>query len=347
MKRLTSSRLIWPILALAVIMLFNAIFTPGFFRIEMKEGHLFGSLIDIFNRGAPLMLLAIGMTLVIATKGVDLSVGPVAAIAGATAAALIGNASGATDTPLWLVILAAIGVAMLCGAWNGLLVAFADIQPIVATLILMVAGRGVAQLITQGQILTIYYKPYYFIGAGHLFGLPFPLYIVGAVALLAWLLTRRTAFGLFIESIGINARSSFFSGINSRNVKFMVYVISGFCAGVAGLIISSNIRSADGNNAGLYFELDAILAVVIGGTALSGGRFFLAGSILGALIIQSLTTTIYATGVPPEVTLVVKSIVVLTVALLQSPEFRRIVFGPFARRKDAAPTDAAPTEATS
>jgi simple sugar transport system permease protein len=221
-----------------------------------------------------------------------------------------------------------------------MLVSRAGIQPIVATLILMVAGRGIAQLITQGQILTIYYKPYYFVGAGYLFGLPFPLYIVATVVFLAWLLTRKTAFGLFVESIGINDSSSFYSGINAKNVKFFVYVISGLCAGIAGLIISSNIRSADGNNAGLWFELDAILAVVIGGTALSGGRFFLAGSLLGALIIQSLTTTIYATGVPPEVTLVVKSVVVLAVALLQSPEFRNTVFGPLIKRKEAAREEA-------
>lgn len=342
LQRLFNSKLVWPILALGLILLFNAFFSPGFFRIEVKDGHLFGSLIDILNRGTPLMLIAVGMTLVIATKGVDLSVGPVMAIAGATAAVLIGNASDYSATPLLIVIPAALGVAALCGAWNGLLVSRAGIQPIVATLILMVAGRGIAQLITQGQILTIYYESFYFLGAGYLFGLPFPLYIVAAVVLIIWLLTRKTAFGLFVESIGINDSSSFYSGINAKNIRFLVYVISGLCAGVAGLIVTSNIRSADANNAGLWMELDAILAVVIGGTALSGGRFYLTGSLLGALIIQSLTTTIYATGVPPEVTLVVKAVVVLTVALLQSPEFRNTVFGPLLNRKETPRKEATP-----
>jgi simple sugar transport system permease protein len=192
----------------------------------------------------------------------------------------------------------------------------------VATLVLMVAGRGIAQLITDGQIITIYYPPFFYFGAGFLLGLPFTLFIVAGVSLFEWLLTRRTAIGLFIESVGTNASASFYSGVNEKNIKLLVYIFCSFCAGIAGIIISSNVKSADANYVGLYMELDAILAVVIGGTLMTGGRFSLAGSIVGALLIQSVTTTIYAFGVPPEVVLVVKSVVVLFVVLLYSEPVR-------------------------
>ena len=154
----------------------------------------------------------------------------------------------------------------------------------VATLVLMVAGRGIAQLITNGQIITVYYSPYFFIGNGYIFGLPFTLYIVAVVFVIAWLLARRTAFGLFVESVGINARSSFFSGISEKNIKLIVYTICGFCAGIAGLIYSSNVKSADANNAGWGLELDAIASVVIGGTLLSGGYGFVFGTLFGVLV---------------------------------------------------------------
>jgi simple sugar transport system permease protein len=316
--RARNASLFWPLAALALVMLFNLFFTPNFFRLEIKDGHLFGSLIDILNRGAPLMLMAIGMTLVIATGGVDLSVGAVAAICAATAAVMIGNVTGSSETPLPLVVVTTLVMATLCGLWNGLLVSRANIQPMVATLVLMVAGRGIAQLITDGQIITIYYAPFYFFGAGYLLALPFTVFIVATMLLFAGLMTRRTAVGLFIEAVGANPSSSFFSGVNEKNVKLLAYIFCSFCAGIAGLIISSNVKSADANNVGLFMELDAILSVVIGGTLMSGGRFSLLGSVVGALLIQSVTTTIYAFGVPPEVVLVVKSLVVLFVVLLYS-----------------------------
>lgn len=331
-ERLRANSLFWPLVALALVMGFNLIFTPNFFRLEIKEGHLFGSLVDVLNRGAPLMLMAIGLTAVIATAGVDLSVGAVAAICAAIATRLVGNVTDATSTPLPLVILITLGVAILCGLWNGLLVSRANIQPMVATLVLMVAGRGIAQLITDGQIITVYYPPFFYFGAGYLLGLPFTLFIVAAIFLFAWLMTRRTAIGLFVESVGTNASSSFFSGVNEKNVKLVTYIFCSFCAGIAGIIISSNVKSADANNVGLFMELDAILAVVIGGTLMSGGRFSLAGSVLGALLIQSVTTTIYAFGVPPEVVLVVKSLVVLFVVLLYS-EPMKVALDRLGRRK--------------
>jgi len=321
-ERVRTNSLFWPLVALALVLLFDLIFVPNFFRLEIKNGNLFGSMVDVFNRAAPVMLLAIGMTTVIATAGVDLSVGAVIAISAAVAASLIGGDFDVSKTPLPLVILAALGVSTLCGLWNGLLVSRANIQPMVATLVLMVAGRGIAQLITDGQIITIYYAPYFFIGGGFLLGLPFSIFIVALVTAAAWFFTRRTAIGLFIESIGINASSSFYSGVGEKNLKLLVYTFSGLCAGIAGLIISSNVKSADANNAGLSLELDAILAVVIGGTLMSGGRFSLAGSLIGALVIQAVTTTIFSFGVPSQVVQVVKAVVVLLVVLLYSEPVR-------------------------
>jgi simple sugar transport system permease protein len=189
----------------------------------------------------------------------------------------------------------------------------------------MVAGRGIAQLITGGQIITIYYAPFFFLGSGYLFGLPFSLFIVAAVFGVLYLAITRTALGLFIQSVGINPEASRVAGIKSRRIIAGVYAFCGACAGVAGLLISSNVKSADGNNAGQLIELDAILAVTLGGTLLTGGRFSLVGSMLGALIIQTLTYAIYSLGVPPEINLVVKAVVVFAVMLLQSAEFRNSV----------------------
>lgn len=327
------SKLFWPLLILLFILLINLFFDKNFFMIEVRNGHLAGSLIDILNRGAPLMLISIGMTLVIATKGIDLGVGSVIAIAGAIGAMTVTGGSSDSLLPLFMAIALVLVLCTLAGAWNGLLVSRIGVQPIVATLILMVAGRGIAQLITEGQITTVYYEPYTSIGGGYLFMLPFSIFIVAAVLLLALYLTRKTAIGLFIESVGSNPKASHLSGINSKNIILLVYMFSGLCAGIGGLILSSNVASADGNNAGLWYELDAILAVVIGGTSLMGGRFFLMGTVVGALIIQSLTTTIYSIGVPTQFNLVVKALVVLIVCLLQSPEFRKRVSGLFLHKK--------------
>ncbi|MBV9273925.1 MAG: ABC transporter permease, partial [Verrucomicrobia bacterium] len=207
-------------------------------------------------------------------------------------------------------------------AWNGLLVAGLGIQPIVATLVLMVAGRGVAQLITEGQIINFLDPTMVYLGNGHLFGLPFTLTLVVVMVIIAHFLVRRTALGLFIESIGDNDEASRYSGINAKQVKFLVYTFSGFCAGLAGLVACSNIKSADANNIGLYLELDAILAVVVGGTSLSGGRFYLIGAVIGGLFIQTLTTTLYAKDVSSDISPVPKALVIIAVCLFQSELFR-------------------------
>ncbi|MEO3872972.1 ABC transporter permease [Nonomuraea sp. B12E4] len=313
-------RLLWPVVVLALLLLAN-VFTPNFFSIQVRDGHLYGTLIDVLRFGAPLILVSLGMTLVIATGGIDLSVGSVVAIAGALACLQISQ-----DASVFTAVVLALGLSLVLGAWNGFLVAGIGIQPIIATLILMVAGRGLAQLITDGQIITVNSPAYKVIGGGYWLTLPFGILIVIGVLAITAFLTRRLALGMLIESVGGNAEASRLAGIRARGIIIMVYAFAGLCAGVAGLMISSNVSSADGNNAGLWIELDAILAVVIGGTALSGGRFSLGGTVLGALIIQTLTTTIYSIGVPPETTLLFKALVVTAVCLIQSPSFRAKVF---------------------
>jgi simple sugar transport system permease protein len=205
----------------------------------------------------------------------------------------------ATNTPLPLIILADLAAGTLCGLWNGILVSRAKIQPMVATLILMVAGRGIAQLITNGQIMTIYYTPYFWFGNGYILG--------------------------FIESVGINAKSTYYSGINEQNVKLLAYTFCGFCGAIAGLILSSYVHSADGNNNGLNYELDAILAVVMGGTMMTGGRFSIFASVIGAVVIWTFTVTVYSLGVPANALLAAKAVLVMVVILLYSDYTRRFM----------------------
>jgi ribose/xylose/arabinose/galactoside ABC-type transport system permease subunit len=341
-KRLPSRTLamvIYPLAALAILLLFNLLLTPGFFRIEVRDGRLFGSLIDILNRGTPVLLLSLGMTLVIATGGIDLSVGAVMALVGAVAACLIARPD---DSPLHflnvsgslpLILAISLFVALLAGLFNGVLVAAFKLQPIVATLILMVAGRGAAQLVTNGQIPTFHYRPFEFLGAGFLFGLPFPLVLAVVLFVLILVLVRASALGLLIEAVGNNPVAARLAGVHAGGVKLACYVVCALLAGVAGLIATADIKAADVNNTGLYLELDAILAAAIGGTSLAGGRFSLVGATIGALVIQTLTTTILARGVAPELTLVIKAAVVVALCLLQSPRFRESLVRVARRRR--------------
>ncbi|GGB19533.1 ABC transporter permease [Allosediminivita pacifica] len=303
------------IATLAALVLLVSLFFPGFLSVEIRDGRFVGSAVDVLKRGAPVALLAVGMTLVIATRGIDLSVGAVMAICGAASAWAISN-----DYGLVLSLGAGLAAGLLCGVWNGVLVAIFGIQPIVATLILMVAGRGVAQMITEGRILTFSNEGLAFFGAGDVLGVPTPILIWIVVGIAFALLVRRTALGLLIESIGINRSASALAGINARVLLVAVYVASGLCAAVAGIIVAADIRGADANNAGLWLELDAILAVVIGGTSLMGGRFSIVASLLGALIIQTIDTGILLAGFPSEFNLVIKAGLVVIILLLQSPK---------------------------
>ncbi|MBB3138329.1 simple sugar transport system permease protein [Rhizobium pisi] len=319
-------RLAPQLIALVVILLLNFITSPQFFNVVVQNGRLYGSLIDVLNRGAPVALLAIGMTLVIATKGIDLSVGAVIAICGAVAASSI-VAGGSVSYTIFLTL--AIGLA--CGVWNGFLVAVLNIQPIIATLVLMVAGRGIAQLITEGAILTFNNDGLTFFGSGSMALLPMPVVIWLLVGLLVILLVRRTALGMLIEAVGINRRASTLSGIQTPVLLMAVYMLSGLCASIAGIIVAADIKGADANNAGLWLELDAILAVVVGGNSLLGGRFSILGSLIGAMIIQAVNTGILSSGFPPEFNLIIKAVIIIVILVIQSPAVQSLAV--FASRR--------------
>lgn len=327
LKKFSRSSLALPLIALAVLLLFNAVFVDDFFKIEvMENGNLYGRPIDILYRASSLIILALGMTFVIATGGIDISVGAVVAISSATCCVLLGgDISGIPHHPFFICILASLCVGVLAGIWNGTLVAKFKIQAMVATLILMTAGRGIAQLMTDGQIITVYYRPFSYIG-GNIPGvmLPTAMLIAFAMILLVILLDRKTSIGLMIQSVGINQVASRYAGIKVTAVLFAVYIFSGFCAGTAGLIEGSLIRAADANNAGLNMEMDAILSVTLGGTLMIGGRYYIGGTIIGAITIQTLTTTMYAVGVSSDRLPAVKAVVILLIIVFQSEKFKQM-----------------------
>ena len=330
-KKITGSRLFLPIVCLLIVLLANLITTPDFFVIEYKNHVLSGYLINVINRASELVILAVGMTLVTAASGgQDISVGAVMSVAAAVCCQIL--TGGAREiskyTVLTYIIALLVGVlvAGLCGAFNGFLVAKLNIQPMIATLILFTAGRGIAQLVTKGQITYIHKESYKFLG-GYLpkCPIPTPIFVAILIVIIVLLLLKFTALGMFIESVGINARASRLVGLNSTMIKFLAYVICGLLAGVAGVVASSRIYSADANNIGLNLEMDAILAVALGGNALGGGKFSLAGSVIGAYTIQALTTTLYAMEVPADQLPVYKAIVVILIVVLQSPVFKRMI----------------------
>ena len=300
--------------ALALLLLLNWFIFPPFFNVSVVDGRLTGSVIDVLNRAAPVALLALGMAGVIATRGIDLSVGAVMAIAGAVAASMVDSGHA------WYVaVLCALAAGLAGGLWNGFLVAVLGIQPIVATLVLMVAGRGIAQLITSGQITTFTDPALAALGSGSFLGVPVPILIAAAVAAILIAVTRKTALGLFVEAVGTNPRASYLVGIKTRTLLLLVYAVSGVTAAIAGVVVTADIRGADANNAGLWLELDAILAVVLGGASLLGGRLSYALTLIGALTLQALKTGILLAGFPPEFNLVVMAAVVSALLVLQAP----------------------------
>lgn len=327
-KKIIQFHLFFPLLCLVIVLLFNLFKTPAFFRISINNGVFYGYIIDILNRSSELIILAVGMTLVVAASGgTDISVGAVSAVAGAVSIyALIGGVS--LDTvyrmPYGLAILLGILAGTACGAFNGFLVARLKIQPMVATLILFTAGRGIAQVLTQGFILYVRDDRFKYLG-NFIPGVPLatPVFVAAAVVAVTILVLRRTALGLYIQTVGINAKAARLVGLNSGLIIFLAYAFSGLCAGIAGMIITSRVHSIDANNAGLYLELDAILAVAIGGNHLGGGKFSLIGSVIGAVTIQALTTSLYAMRVTADQLPVYKAVVVIIIVALQSPVLRR------------------------
>ncbi len=334
MKKLTSMRLFLPIICLIAMLIVAAVTIPGFFKISITNGVLYGYPIDVVNRASELAILAVGMTLVTAASGgQDISVGAVMAVAGAVCCQILsGGEVSVTElaAPIFLAMLAGIFVAGVCGV----LVSYLDIQPMVATLILFTAGRGIAQLVTKGQITYIRVDSYTVAG-GYVGPIPTPIIIAAVVVVIAYLVLKKTALGLYIESVGINGNASRLVGLNSRRIKLLTYVLCGVLAGVAGIVASSRIYSADANNLGLNLEMDAILAVALGGNILSGGKFSLMGSVIGAATIQTLSTSLYAMGVSGDQLPVYKAVVVIIIVVLQSPVFKKYTAG--LKAKKAAP----------
>ena len=262
------------------------------------------------------------MTLVIATRGIDLSVGAVAAIAGAVACVWIAGADEASASKALVACVLALVICLVLGLWNGFLGAVLGIQPIIAT------------LVTGGQITTINNPTFSKIGGGFVLTLPLAILIALFVFGLTAALTRRTALGMLVEAVGINPEASRLAGVRARTIIWTAYVFSAVCAGLAGLMIASNTNAADANAAGLWIELDAILAVVIGGTSLAGGRFSLAGTLVGALFLTTLAATIPNIGIPSETNYLFKAVVVILVCLLQSPMARAALA---VRRRSGSP----------
>ena len=338
------SKIFWAVVAEVVILIVSMILKPDFLKIIVNEGTgmLYGVPIDILNRSSEITIIAMGMTLVIALGGTDLSVGALVAVSGAMALKFLRwdvlqypTPGDYTIMPFYLVILVPLVVCTLMGAFNGVLISKLGMQPIIATLILMVAGRGIAQIATNGKQFTTMYTPFQVIGQGRLFALPMHFIITVVVVLLVALFTRRPSFGMFVESVGVNPSASRVSGLMSGRIILIAYMITGFLSGIAGLIYSSRISSCDSNNAGVNNEMNAILAVVIGGTSMSGGKFSLAGTLIGSLVIQTIVTLVYFFGVVSEAIMAFEAMIIAVVIVLQSEPVRKAMASRRVSKKDA------------
>jgi len=313
--------LVGPALMLAALLLFNLLCTPGFADVAVRDGRASGALIDILQNGAPIVLIAVGMTLVIALGGIDLSVGSVMALSGCVAALLVSE----QGCPFALALPLALLVGLAAGAVNGALAAFLGLQPIVATLILLVGLRGAAQTLTADQKIRFHDPAFLGLADAHVLGLPLPVLIAGGVALGVWVMLRVTPLGTAVAAAGDSPDAARRCGVRTRSLAVACYAGCGACAAIAGLLAAADIREGD-PAAGLAVELDAILAVVIGGTRLTGGRPRVLGSVMGALVMQTLTVTLLMRNVTPEHALAIKAAVALSVCLLQTPR-AELLFG--------------------
>jgi simple sugar transport system permease protein len=336
-------RLFWPLLALIVLILINTVVRPQFAKITIQDGRLYGNLINILRNSAALMLVSLGMTVVIATRGIDLSVGAIMAVSGAVALTIIDRAADPNNLGTVLIALVvAVLVSLVLGVWNGFLVSVLGIQPIIATLVLMLAGRGVALLITGGFITTVNSTPFAFVASGYILLLPFAFFISVAAITALGLVERRTALGVLTEAVGVNPEASRLAGVRSRVIIWSAYAASGVLSGIAGIIYASNIKAADANASGQFIELYAILAVVLGGTSLMGGKFSIAGTVVGVFIIQTLNSTILFLGVPSAQSPVFFAFVVVIVVMIQSPQLHRFMRNLIHPVRSRGATDSAP-----
>ncbi|RKI71871.1 ABC transporter permease [bacterium 1xD42-67] len=331
-KRLTRQQLFIPVAALALLVLFNLIADPSFFAVSMKENSLgnpvlSGNIISVLDNASELVILAIGMTLVTASSGgQDISVGATMAIAGSVILRMVCGSQVTADTMqmnLILAVLIGIAATMCFGAFNGALVAYFNIQPMVATLIMYTAGRSIAAWINNNQLPIINDLSFKYAGT-FLPGIPVPtpIFITALVILIFWLVLKFTTLGLYTQAVGINPSSSRLNGLDPKLIKLLTYVILGVCVAVAGFIRVSRSGSINYSRIAENIEMDAILAVALGGNALSGGKFNIYGSILGAYVIQFLTTTLYKYEVPSTALPAYKAVVVILLVVLSAPVVR-------------------------
>ncbi|MFN8570245.1 MAG: ABC transporter permease, partial [Kouleothrix sp.] len=288
--------------------LYNIGFTANFLSAQALNVNL--------TQVAPIVIVATGMTLVIATGGIDLSVGSLMAIAGALAPIIFLGPLPAL-LGIGLAIVVPIVVAGLFGLFNGVLVTAFRIQPIIATLVLFIAGRGIGQVVTNGNLQAFKNPGFQYIGLGRPLGIPFQVFLMLLiVAAAAWAM-RATTFGRYVLATGGNESAARLAGVPVDRIKRGVYVISGLLAGLAGLIVIAINSSSDANQVGLNMELDAIAATAVGGTPLTGGRATITGTLVGALIIQLIRFTLLAKGVPFAVAQVINALIILVAVYIQ------------------------------
>lgn len=324
--RLFHQPYVWAIVALILLLVINLTKNPGYLGVSVNPatGNLSGNVIDILRASAPIMMIAVGMTLVIATRGIDLSVGSVMAVAGAVSMEFMNNAGTGSFGTAAIAVILALGISAVLGTLNGILVSIVGLQPFITTLVMMLAGRGLAKVITSGQNTSATNESFRWLANGTVLG--FPVVFVIAVVIVAVLaaLVRRTALGLMIESIGINPKAARMAGIRPVGILISVYIVSAVLAGVAGIFSTASVMTVEVAKTGMTAEMDAILAVVIGGTSLAGGKFSLTGSIIGALLIATLDKTIVYMSIPSSATPAFKAIVIVVICLLQSPRVRAL-----------------------
>ncbi|WP_309083574.1 ABC transporter permease [Chelativorans sp.] len=299
------------LIALALLLLFNIVFTRNFLHMQ--------TLFVNVSQVATIAIVAVGMTLVIATRGVDLSVGAVMALAGALAPLIFMSSFGRANPGLGvaLAIIVPLLVAAACGLFNGVLVAFLNVQPIIATLILFISGRGIALVLTNGNLQTFSNPIFSFLGTGRILGLPFQGWLALAIALFFAWLVARTLYGRYLLAVGGNETAAGLAGVPVRTVKIATYVISASLAGLAGLIVVAINSASDAARIGNLMELDAIAAAVVGGAVLSGGRAPILGAIFGAVFIQLVRYTLLANGFSDEVALIIKAAIIVFAVYLQ------------------------------
>lgn len=289
--------------ALVLLVVFNSIFTINFFDLNNFR--------NILLQVAPTMLVATGMTLVIATSGIDLSVGSVMAIASAVAATSLDSGAG-------LAVVLALLVSAAAGALNGALIAGFRIQPIIVTLALLISGRGIAQVLSNGgQLIPFSNASFEYLGRGVVAGIPVQVIVMLAAVALAVFVMRATSFGRYVLAVGGNEAAARLAGVRVHRTKIAVYAISGLLAGLAGLIETARLGASDAQKVGLNIELDAIAATVVGGTALTGGRATVLGTLVGALIMQVITTSFNMRGYSFAWGLVIKAAIIIVAVYIQ------------------------------